>query len=97
MKESKEFKMIEPNSDYIVMEFCQNGDLFNLVKSKGPLSSRLAKFLFLQIAEAVEFLHRQGGICHLDLKLENVLLSNDLSSIKLCDFGFVEPIGAKIK
>ena len=37
-------------------------------------------------------MHEKTGYAHLDLKLENVLISNE-GCLKLCDFGFAEEIG----
>lgn len=48
------------NFDYMSMEFCQNGDLFDLVKSTGKLPGNFAKYLFLQLLDAVEHLHTKG-------------------------------------
>jgi len=42
-------------------------------------------FFFIQIVEGVHFIHK-CNISHLDLSLENILLSND-DTIKICDFG----------
>ncbi len=44
----------------------------------------LLKFCY-EILQAINFLH-QNNICHLDLKLDNVLVSDTLS-IVVCDFG----------
>ena len=35
-------------------------------------------------------MHKLGEVAHLDLKLENILLTNDFR-VKLCDFGFSQP------
>lgn len=43
----------------------------------------------MQIVDAVEFLHKDAEVAHLDLKLENVLLTEDFN-IKICDFGFCQ-------
>lgn len=42
--------------------------------------------LFRQICTGVGAMH-SSGICHLDLKLENILIGQDYN-IRLCDFGF---------
>ncbi|KAI9358071.1 kinase-like domain-containing protein [Pilaira anomala] len=82
---------------YMVMELCDQGDLFDFVirdqDSNNSLREEdLVKKLFLQILEAVESMHAQG-VYHRDLKLENVLLKcedeedEDDISCKVADFG----------
>ena len=44
------------------------------------------RFYFRQIVQAVGYCHTQG-ICHRDLKLENVLLMPDNVTVKVTDFG----------
>jgi serine/threonine protein kinase len=46
-----------------------------------------ARQLFTQVVSAVQFMHA-SGVCHRDLKLENVLLSHDHKHAWLCDWGF---------
>ena len=43
----------------------------------------------MQIVNAVEFLHADAEIAHMDLKLENILLAENFN-IKICDFGFCQ-------
>jgi len=59
----------------MTMEYCQNGDLFDLVKKFGKLNEGIARNLFLQILNGLEYLHSKVGVAHLDLKLENILVS----------------------
>lgn len=67
-----------------------------LIKSKGvPASSKLKKLIFLQILNAIDTLHSQLHLAHLDLKLENLLLSST-NTILLCDFGFCAPLNIKL-
>lgn len=47
----------------------------------------VADTLFHRILEGVDCMHKLGEVAHLDLKLENILLTNDFR-VKLCDFGF---------
>ncbi len=72
---------------YIVMEFHPNGDLFSLIESTGKFTPEFSRYMFLQLLDTVEYLHESAEIAHLDLKLENVLIGNDMK-IKICDFGF---------
>lgn len=52
----------------------------------GPFSESLGRFYFKQIIAATEYIHNLN-IAHLDLKLENMLLTVS-DEVKLCDFGF---------
>merc|ERR1712000_194439 len=48
---------------------------------------RIAKIIFKNVLKAVEHLHNEG-FCHLDLKLENMIVNTKDYSVKLLDFGF---------
>ena len=82
--------------DYISMEYCHNGDLFELVRKNGALPERLAKNLFLEILEGVEYLHSNSQIAHLDLKLENILIGDSFEA-KICDFGFYQELKYRVQ
>lgn len=74
-----------------VMEYCQEGDLFNLVQ-KGYLTKddRLTDRLciFKQLVQGIHYLHNHG-IAHRDIKLENILVTSQ-SKLKITDFGVSE-------
>ncbi|CAG9322064.1 unnamed protein product [Blepharisma stoltei] len=70
----------------IVMEYSGGGDLLQFVKSKGRLTETEAKKIFSQVIDAVKACH-QKNVIHRDVKLDNILLSADLTLAKLCDFG----------
>ena len=70
---------------YILMEYTQHGDFFDaLVSYKIPFNEVLVRTYFHQLIEGVEALHAKGA-AHLDLKLENLLMSHDYN-LKLIDF-----------
>lgn len=75
----------DPDKFVLVMELAQGGELFDWVKAHGKVSDAKARAMFRGITRAVSFLHKRN-VCHLDLSLENVLLTTD-STPKLCDFG----------
>ena len=73
---------------FVVLEFCPEGDLFSSITEKGHYLDNdfMAKHVFLQILDAVEFCH-SIGIYHRDLKPENILVSEGGLTVKLADFG----------
>ena len=73
---------------YLVMEFCEGGDLFNYILTRGHLTERQSCKFFHEIIEALTYLHSQQ-IAHRDIKPENLLLNTTGKSIslKLIDFG----------
>ncbi|KAH9812723.1 kinase-like domain-containing protein [Melampsora americana] len=66
---------------HLVQELAAGGDL----RRKIPFSEKQAKIYIMDLAKAIEYLHR-NNIIHRDLKPENVLLTSD-NQIKLADFG----------
>ena len=86
---------IYEDSRYIelVMEQCLGGSLLdrllkNFEEKDEPFSEEEAAHIFKQIITALSYCHNQG-ICHRDLKMENVLFltNQENSPIKVIDFG----------
>jgi|JI6StandDraft_1071083.scaffolds.fasta_scaffold09610_6 5'-AMP-activated protein kinase catalytic alpha subunit len=78
--------MIETREEiFLVMEFAERGDLMQYVRSREKLDEPQAATLFLQIMEAIEYIH-SVGVAHRDIKPTNILLTKDLQ-VKLADFG----------
>lgn len=69
---------------YLALEYADGGDMLSYVNSNPPMSEAQAGALFVQVLEGVSFCHKLG-VCHRDLKLENLLLCG--STIKIADFG----------
>ena len=74
----------------MVMELAQNGDLFDVVAKAGRFSENTARYFFKQIIEGLDNLHFEHSMCHLDMKLENILVDDQFNA-KITDFGFVRP------
>jgi len=70
---------------YILMEYADGGNLFRYIRKKNRLSEQEAYKLFVQIACALNFLHK-NSLMHRDIKPENILLTKE-GEVKLCDFG----------
>lgn len=73
------------NSLYMVLEYAEKGELFNLLVERGPLPEREAVRFFRQIIIGISYCHALG-IAHRDLKPENILLDHH-QNIKIADFG----------
>jgi uncharacterized repeat protein (TIGR03803 family) len=69
--------------DYLVMEFVEGQSLAERLKD-GPLPASEVLRIAIQIAEALDYAHRQGVI-HRDLKPGNIMLT--ARGAKLVDFG----------
>uniref|UniRef100_A0A671TIR7 non-specific serine/threonine protein kinase n=1 Tax=Sparus aurata TaxID=8175 RepID=A0A671TIR7_SPAAU len=80
---------------YLVMEYCNGGDLAEYLHSKGTLSEDTIHIFLQQISQAMKILQSKG-ILHRDLKPQNILLchpegrrSSPINTcIKIADFGF---------
>ena len=70
-----------------VMEYCQQGELFSLVERK-YFKAEDRNCIFKQVLRGVNYLH-EHGIAHRDIKLENLLMTDD-GYIKITDFGVSE-------
>lgn len=71
---------------YVIMEYIGGGTLFDYVIDNRGINENLTKHFIYQIFKTMEYIHGLG-ICHRDLKLENILLDENQTSIKISDFG----------
>jgi glycogen synthase kinase 3 beta len=55
-------------------------------KNKTQLPMLLVKLYAYQIIKAIHYIH-SVGICHRDIKPQNILIDPETSTIKICDFG----------
>jgi len=77
-----------PDKLYMVMEFCEGGELYRYLKHVHRLPELSMKFYSLELILVLEFLH-SNRIIFRDLKPENILLKAD-GHIKVADFGLAK-------
>ena len=70
----------------LVLEYAKGGSLFHYIRHRRYLDENSAFSLFIQVVNAVYFLHK-NDLIHRDIKPENILMF-DNNIIKLCDFGW---------
>lgn len=69
------------------MENMKEGELLNVLMNSGKFSEPIARYYFKQILSALSYMHNTVGVCHRDLKLENILFDENFQ-MKLADLGF---------
>ena len=80
------FELIENEENfYIIMEYCQNGELSDYIEEKKKLSEDESSMFFYQLINGVNYIHKKG-FSHRDIKPENLLLTKD-KILKIIDFG----------
>lgn len=77
-----------------VMPICGFGNLRDYIQAHGSLDEQLAKRIFKMLCSAVHHLHNDAKLVHRDIKLENILLDDNMRAY-LSDFGLAEPYTEK--
>lgn len=75
---------------YMFTELCGGGEAFDYIVNHKRLDDTAdsTKMLVWEIVDAIAYCHKYGFV-HRDLKLENVLLTDDMH-VKIIDFGFTK-------
>ena len=85
---------------HVIIEFVDGGTLDQYRKQfdGNKLEEPDAAEIFAQLAASLEYVHTRG-ICHRDIKLDNVLLYRGTREVRLADFGLGEFVqkGQKLK
>ncbi|CAI5461855.1 unnamed protein product [Closterium sp. Yama58-4] len=84
----------DAKSVHLVMDLCDGGDLFDLIKATGPLHERTAAHIFRHLLLALHHCHTLG-VVHRDVKPENILLASQPAAAAAAvarDVAAVEPM-----
>ena len=68
---------INGDKSYIVMSFCNSKSLETILKEKQQITNNLVKYVFIQIIDAVSYIHDQL-IIHRDIKPDNIFMDDCL-------------------
>ena len=75
----------EGGSLFIVMEFVEGIDLYDLLDRVGALPPEISAIIAMQVARALDYAHYRN-IIHRDIKPANIMVSKQ-GGVKLMDFG----------
>eukprot|EP00047_Mylnosiga_fluctuans_P004173 m.233073 g.233073 ORF g.233073 m.233073 type:complete len:370 (+) comp12455_c0_seq1:87-1196(+) len=82
------FEHVKRRLILVVMDIMEGGELYYEIQRRKRFEEADAKFITSQIAHAIAHMHSKG-ICHRDIKMENILLENKNSlKVRIADFGF---------
>ena len=87
-----DFGVASDGSLYIVMEFLNGKDLFDVLKDERFMNAERTVHIMRQVCSGLAEAHRHGVI-HRDLKPENIFLANDREFqdyVKILDFGIAK-------
>jgi len=73
---------------YVALELVDKGELFDYIHIKRAFSEKICSSLFFQVLKGYNHI-RSKGYCHLDLKLENILVDSEWN-LRISDFGFAK-------
>ena len=89
-------KRPEKSRIYLVLEYCEGGDLSRFVKKNGRLQEQRVLYFMRQLCSGLKHL-RSLNLMHRDLKPQNLLLSKPQGEggdmvLKIADFGFARDL-----
>ncbi|XP_067274929.1 mitogen-activated protein kinase kinase kinase 14 [Pseudorasbora parva] len=86
------FGVVREGLSFILFMDLKSSSLGQLVEERGRLPEDLSLHYLQQVLGALNHLHRKR-ILHLDIKADNILLSENGKDAFLCDFGYSERLG----
>ncbi|XP_030591613.1 mitogen-activated protein kinase kinase kinase 14 isoform X1 [Archocentrus centrarchus] len=87
----KLFGVVREGPSVVLLMEHKAGSLGQLIVERGRLPEDLSLHYYSQVLRALEYLVKRK-VVHLDIKADNVLLSDDGRDTFLCDFGYAEKL-----
>eukprot|EP00429_Kryptoperidinium_foliaceum_P051244 CAMPEP_0176112812 /NCGR_PEP_ID=MMETSP0120_2-20121206/56656_1 /TAXON_ID=160619 /ORGANISM="Kryptoperidinium foliaceum, Strain CCMP 1326" /LENGTH=549 /DNA_ID=CAMNT_0017447045 /DNA_START=27 /DNA_END=1673 /DNA_ORIENTATION=+ len=85
----------------IIMQYCEGGDLQTYIKEKNKEKQRIREVqimnYFVQVLQALQYIHHEKRILHRDLKTSNLFLMQSKQVVKLGDFGISRVLEGSIE
>ena len=78
------------SNSYLIFEYCENKDLYSLLKKRIKLKEIEVQYYMQQLIKALIHLH-ENNIIHRDLKLQNIFLTDKLE-LRLGDLGLAKKL-----
>ena len=75
----------------------EGNSLHAWLSANGPFAQECVRPFALQLEAAIQTLHIQACLLHLDIKPGNILWCPQLTQLKLCDFGLSEPFAGVVE
>ena len=73
---------------YYVIDYFSGGNLDDYIVTENGFQEEHARLIFKKILEGIKFIHSRG-LCHLDIKPENIVLTKEFKPI-IIDYGIAE-------
>ena len=82
------------NRQYIILDYATEGELCEyILNDNNGFENKTGKLIFHKILKGLEAIHK-SGICHRDLKIDNILMDEHFNP-KICDFGLATELKGK--
>jgi serine/threonine protein kinase len=75
----------DPEFIFVIMEYCENGELYDWITSGEPLDDTEIRRIFARLLEGMVYVHSHD-IAHRDIKPDNILMDKQMNP-KIGDFG----------
>ena len=84
----------DTNNYYFIQEYLSHGSLQQYIHQQGKLDEEECKYLFSQIINSIQYLHKQIGVFHGDISADMFGFSGSYNNLKITDLQFANFISS---